>query len=191
MSDSKADKAATREVLDIESPLELKLSPDCKSIVYITRLKWYHQTGSGPRRSSPIWIADVDITKSARHLTDGLHNDRIPQWSPQGHAIAFLSDRANDSGKSIALYLLDLDATEPIPITPVENGSAIPKFAFSPDGQAVAYMATDEETEEAKSRKESTGGASVWMYTAPPSPSWTLHRTRLTSLLTSRGGFQT
>ncbi|KAK8131354.1 acylamino-acid-releasing enzyme [Apiospora sp. TS-2023a] len=162
MSASAADKASIQELLDIECPLALNLSPDCNSVIYVTRLKWYHKPKGSSRVLSPIWIADMGIKQSARHLTDGLYNDRMPQWSPQGSKIAFLSDRVNDSGKSAALYLLDLGTATPSPITPVENERAIPKFTFSPDGNAIAYMTTNEQSEEAKARKEASGGAFVW-----------------------------
>ncbi|KAK8085708.1 hypothetical protein PG997_006979 [Apiospora hydei] len=162
MSDSKADRAAIQGILDIEAPLQLQLSPDCKSVVYTTILKWYHTIDDGPPRTSPIWIADVGVANSARHLTDGLHNDRMPLWSPLEHQIAFLSDWVDNSGKSNALSLLDLDATEPGLLTPVGSERVITKFAFSPDGKAIACMTTDVGFEKAKSRKEATGRASVW-----------------------------
>ncbi|KAK7943553.1 acylamino-acid-releasing enzyme [Apiospora aurea] len=139
MFDSKADRVAIQELLNIEAPLQLQLSPDCKSVVYRTSLKWYHRIDDGPPRTIPIWIADAGVANSARHLTGGLHNDRMPLWSPLGHQIAFLSDWAVDSGKSNALSLLDLDATEPRRLTPVDSERVITKFAFSPDGKDCIY----------------------------------------------------
>ncbi|KAK7992606.1 hypothetical protein PG988_001400 [Apiospora saccharicola] len=61
MSPLTTDKAPIQELLDIEWPLALNLSPDCNSVIYVTRLKWYHKPKDSSRLLSPIWIVDMGV----------------------------------------------------------------------------------------------------------------------------------
>jgi dipeptidyl aminopeptidase/acylaminoacyl peptidase len=155
-----AHESMLQDILNLEIPLDLQLSPDCNSVVYTTLLKWQHKTTE--HRCEPIRFANIHSPKSATKLTDGAFYDRMPKWSPQGGSIAFLSDRGGERGKSVALYLLALGGDEPRAITPTENERRIPSFSFSPDGKSVAYISTAEESSEAKTKREAKDDASVW-----------------------------
>ncbi|KAI1847613.1 hypothetical protein JX266_006465 [Neoarthrinium moseri] len=165
MENSHVDAEMLKEILNLEIPLEPQLSPDCKSVVYTTRLKWHHKIKE--HVSEPLHIVDdVSCPKSSRKLTDGLFYDRMPRWSPQPHkrSIAFLSDRGGQRGKSVALHLLDLDTAEskPRPITAVESERTISKFCFSPDGRFIAYISTAEKSAEAKAKYDAKDDAFIW-----------------------------
>jgi dipeptidyl aminopeptidase/acylaminoacyl peptidase len=108
-----------------------------------------------------LWIAETGLQKSARKLTNGSYNDRMPQWSPDGRSIAFLSDRGKQ-GKAYAIYLLELDANEPKAVTQAENERRILKFEFSPDGKHIAFVSYPEKSPEVRAREEAKDDAFVW-----------------------------
>ncbi|RDW56904.1 hypothetical protein BP5796_12971 [Coleophoma crateriformis] len=134
------------DVLDLIVPTRLTLSPDGKSVAYSTRLKWNHKKDDYICPS--IWMAETGLQKSARRLTDGLFNDKMPQWSPSSEVIAFVSDRGKQ-GRANAIYLLPLGTNTPRAITPAENEQQILKFKFSPDGKQIAFICAPENIQKA------------------------------------------
>ncbi len=69
---------------------------------------------------------------AARRLTSGMAWDAMPRWSPDGAAIAFISDR--DGGDNI--WVVKADGSAPRKITKeVDNTLSSP--AWSPDGQYI------------------------------------------------------
>lgn len=152
-----------KELLGLEVPDSLKLSPDGKQVVYIGRKKWGHKPKNDEGHSRAIWIADTGSEKSARKLTCGAFNDRAPQWSPDGKTIAFLSDRGGDRGKSCSIFLLQPSGEgEPEAITPAESEQQIAKFLFCPQGKHVYFISTPEKDAEAKAREEDGDDMKVW-----------------------------
>lgn len=128
-----------QNLLDIEFPTGLTLSPDANFVVYSAQRKW-----RSSEIVSTIWIGNTQSLKSTRKLTDGLFNDYEPRWSPDGKSIAFLSDRGN-RGNSCALYMCRSDRPgEPKAFTRPTNKKPISKFEFSPDGKEIAYLAAAE-----------------------------------------------
>jgi dipeptidyl aminopeptidase/acylaminoacyl peptidase len=140
-----------------------KLSPDGSAVVIATEkpnwdqevyLKelWLYRAGSA---SEPL----IQLTRSGR--------DKDPEWSPDGHWIAFLSERktasdtdspsnadeGNDSPKEIAqLYLISPDGGEAVAVT--SGKDEVHTFAWASDSKSI-YFATRQpwskhETEEHK-----------------------------------------
>jgi len=91
---------------------------------------------------SSIWVAEVGKEHSARQLTSGLYNDRLPQWSLDEESIAFISDRSKH-GESSAIYLISLKGGEACPITKADNKKEISTFAWSPNGRFIAFPGLD------------------------------------------------
>src|SRR3954467_1348087 len=58
--------------------------------------------------SSSVWIQPLDGSEARRFTTGGVQ-DRMPQWTPDGRTLAFLSDR---SGGQAQINLIDLDGGE-------------------------------------------------------------------------------
>ncbi|KAH8694861.1 putative acylamino-acid-releasing enzyme [Talaromyces proteolyticus] len=111
-----------QELLDLEFPTGLRLSPGAESVVYSAKAKW--RTAD---QGSSIWIGNTETAKSAH-----------------GEFIAFLSDRGN-RGDSCALYTCRPDGQgEPKALTPPTNKKTISKFEFSPDGKQIAFLAAAE-----------------------------------------------
>ena len=164
------------DLLDLHIPESLRISPDQKSIVYSTSLPANNRTGD--YAVSTIWLAAVGKSGSARQLTNGLSEDREPNWSPAGSSIAFVSDRSKP-GKSSAIYILPIDGGDPYPVTPANNQQSIDGFQFSPDGKTIAFISADEKSEEKKAKEKAKDDAEVWGH------DWPWNRLRLVDVATS------
>jgi TolB protein len=91
-----------------------------------------------PGNNLDIYVANPDGTKPLR-LTSNPANDLEPAWSPDGHYLAFVSDRAGGP----QIYMMDMyqgseaDGNRPIRLT--SNGQYNTSPAWSPDGRYLAF----------------------------------------------------
>jgi dipeptidyl aminopeptidase/acylaminoacyl peptidase len=69
----------------------------------------YARTGVPPRSEADIWISNVE-TRETRNLTGGVGANFKPSWSPNGHYLAFLSDR--DGSGQAKLWVWDSSTNE-------------------------------------------------------------------------------
>ncbi|MEX2423709.1 MAG: S9 family peptidase, partial [Acidimicrobiia bacterium] len=96
-------------------------------------LDWLHE----PRRE--MWLLPLD--GPGMRLFDETHGVGTARWSPDGNAIAFVTDQGVDRERSLANALLVNDVrsgrTEELvpPVTPLRS------LAWSPDGSTIAYLA--------------------------------------------------
>lgn len=74
----------------------------------------------------------------------------LPQWRPDGEAIAFLSDRGEDEVTQI--WLLPAAGGEARQLTRVKAG--IDDYVWAPDGKRMAFVADDEEPETPKDSRD-------------------------------------
>lgn len=132
--------------------------------------------------TSAIWLADADGA-NARQLTSGSQRDASPRWSPDGTRIAFTSNRApmlqrpeddaTDNGKgkeekkkknkkqakttpNNQVWVIRIDGGEAIQVTNHKNGAASP--AWSPTGDQIAFVASDDVPEGADVPAPMTNG---------------------------------
>lgn len=147
------------DLLDLQIPQVVKLSPDGQKVIYSTSL--VHGSKKGEHSVATIWLAETGKPKSARQLTSGLYNDHDPKWSPDGETVSFLSDRAKQ-GESCAIYLISTKGGEAYPVTKAGNERNIDRYEFSPDGKFIAFLSADEKSDERKAKDKDKDDAQVW-----------------------------
>lgn len=95
------------------------VSPDGRRILYTLR--------------DDIWVANADGSGET-NLTNTTAFERTPAWSPDGHTIAFASNR----GGTYDIYLMNPDGTGVMNLTQDAAGDDLSP-AWSPDGQNLAF----------------------------------------------------
>lgn len=123
------------------------ISPDGQRVAYTVRETNWDDNAY----ETEIWIAAANTPGSGRQLTNAKKSSSAPAFSPDGHWLAFISDRSDTR----QLYRLSLDGGEAEPLTTGSEG--VTAFAWSPDGTRVAYTMTDAVTAAAKERTETYG----------------------------------
>lgn len=95
---------------------------------------------TGHRDTNPtttIYTVPTDGATPPRALTDSEHQNTAPRPSPDGTALAFLSDRPKRG--EAQLHRIDLAGGEPVRLTELTGGTANP--AWRPDGRFIAFTA--------------------------------------------------
>ena len=106
------------------------LSPDGARIAFQVR----RYDLPGDTSWSEIWLVDADGA-NARQMTQGKHLDTAPQFTPDGNAILFSSNRAGAN----QLYVMPIDGGEPRQLTSFPTGVADP--VYTSDGKFLAVSA--------------------------------------------------
>ncbi len=104
-------------------------SPDGTTLLYVHAKP--DRVKNGMRRS--IWMRRG--TDAPRRFSAGTASDRMPQWSPDGRMVAFLSSRGGDGAQ---LYVMPADGGEAEALTSLPAG--VGGFAWSPDSQHIALV---------------------------------------------------
>ncbi len=121
------DLQAIRLVSDVQ------FSPDGNRIVFT-------QTEIDPEQDeyhSRLWVVPATGGLAAP-FTGGPGRDSDPRWSPDGHWLAFLSDRA---GTSAQIFVLPAGGGEARRLTDLEGGAGTP--VWSPDSTRILFAARD------------------------------------------------
>lgn len=116
------------DLIQVDDP---QISPDGTRIVY-GRTVTERQCGQA---TTHLWLCDID-GGNARQLTHAGRQNGGARWSPDGAQLAFVSDRAGQSG----LFILPLAGHgEARELT--RHRAPISNLAWSPDGAYLAYNA--------------------------------------------------
>ena len=114
--------------------LDPALSPESQQIAYV--LKYAHPDNREERYRYELVLLDspeMPADGVGRRLLPGFDATvRSPRWSPQGSALAFLSNASD----SMQVWLLDLTTGQVRRLTDAALG--VVEFAWSPDGAALA-----------------------------------------------------
>ncbi len=109
----------------------------------------FKQDGQGYLRSnrrSFIYLYDIDGKKLDR-LTKGKADESAPSWSPDGSRIAFTSNKRPDPDRdrSAQVYVVDSKpGSAEKQVTPTANRASGGSPRWSPDGNWLAFLETDE-----------------------------------------------
>ncbi len=170
--------AQTKHTATLEEALSLKLinspkiSPDGRYVAYRLReTNW-----KGNEFLSQLWLVNVSTGKSIQ-LTRGRKSASAAEWSPDGHWLAFTTERdfsaiepppppekkeeAKDSKKEDSgdgkpadkqIWIISPDGGEAWQLTKSE--SDVDDFHWSKDGKSILYTANPPESKSSKDRKE-------------------------------------
>jgi dipeptidyl aminopeptidase/acylaminoacyl peptidase len=145
------------DVLSFQNVADAQISPDGAQVAFVIGDSF--KSGSKWSRSN-IWIVAAD-GGDPRQLTDGPRTDSLPRWSPDGKWLAFLTDRHKDGQRQVAL--LDIETGEITDLTDVEGVVPSPRglnsLQWSPDGQALAFLMEDPDTEDEREKKKTKDDA--------------------------------
>jgi dipeptidyl aminopeptidase/acylaminoacyl peptidase len=129
---------------------EPRLSPDGRRVAYVVNR--IDREANGYRAA--IWVAPLDGTEEPRQFTSGERSDHTPRWSPDGHWLAFVSNRDGEDEEAHGeLYVLPVDGGEERRLTDGKEG--VESIAWSPDSRRIAFArrVRDEGYEEEDERR--------------------------------------
>src|SRR5262249_2122656 len=136
------------DVLALEHTVDAQIHPDGSRVAFVVTREFSEGDHALPTAS--IWLVPTDGSASARRFTFGAHVDTRPRWSPDGQALAFLSDRAKDD--VLQVYTMRVDGGEAQRLTDAKGG--VGDLLWSPDGSQIAYLAPDAESDEEERRRK-------------------------------------
>jgi hypothetical protein len=100
-----------------------------------------------------LYVVDADGT-NLRRLTDDLHQERGPRWSPDGRRIAFASDRSDSTGRD--LWEIDAATGEARPLRIAPGDQWDPDW--SADGRHVFHVSDEQGTRDLMRTSRADGG---------------------------------
>jgi dipeptidyl aminopeptidase/acylaminoacyl peptidase len=142
--------AGFRDVLSLEGIGAPVISPDGTLVAYtVTTTDW-----DANRYDSEIWITGPGVDPYQLTRTeDGSSGSH--RWHPDGRLIAFTANRSGTR----QIYTIRPNGGEAVQLTDIEGG--VGGFAYSDDGEWIAYTATDPASDASKARAELYGGYGV------------------------------
>jgi dipeptidyl aminopeptidase/acylaminoacyl peptidase len=127
MMDKTLDLEALLRVSYVEPDLGFDISPDGIKVAF----SW-NRTGRWE-----IYIRDLVEDSGSKIIASGDGAKFAPQWSPQRNQLAYAIDLNGEENYDI--YLVDLESGKHTNLTPNTDYAIMPTYAWSPDGEWLAY----------------------------------------------------
>jgi dipeptidyl aminopeptidase/acylaminoacyl peptidase len=125
------------DIISVRTIQSVALSPDGKSVAYVAT-ESISDPDSRLTIKSGMWLVPAAGVESRRcQPQPGEYSS--PQWSPDGSALAFLSQEPGDEGAQI--HLADSSCRNGRRLT--RHGAPVAAFAWSPDGRRIAFLAQE------------------------------------------------
>ncbi|HEY5756360.1 MAG TPA: S9 family peptidase [Steroidobacter sp.] len=144
--------ALTPEVsLELRTVADAALSPAGSEVAY--RLEKHSQAQGRSIQLGSLWLIDTNGGAPVE-WTDGGFSPVLPRWSPDGRTLAWLAGRR--AGASRQIHIRSKSAGgwgQIVELTQVQG--AVSELQWSPDGQRIAFLAIDEDSEEQRRASES------------------------------------
>ncbi len=133
-----------QDLISFPSIRSVELHQDQEIIVYELR----ETKLSDNKYRHHLWVTKTDGSNN-RQFTYSSADEWDPDISPDGHCVAFFSDRPDDDGKSATrIWAMSLSGGEAKPLTDPDRD--IISFKWSADGSTIYYLTPAIEQEQAK-----------------------------------------
>ncbi len=158
----------SKHVTRIQSVTSAVLSPDGNRVAYTVSVpRAPMQDTDGPAWSE-LHVAEIGAESSKRPFITGEVSIGTPQWSPDSKFLYYTAKRPGDSGK--VLYRIPIDGGESVRV--VTHANSIGGFDLSPDGQSVAFLATEEIAKEQQQVQEQGFDQEIYEEDSMPTRIW-------------------
>src|SRR5262245_5328304 len=132
-------RAATfDDVLNIKAVQAPQLSPDGRMVIYTVR-EWVDEQDKKEARTH-IWKVSTDGATPARQITFGDKGESLPQFSPDGKFITFVSARGGAEAKA-QIYVMPLEGGEAWKLT--DSKESVSSYSWAPDSVQIAFVSVD------------------------------------------------
>ena len=119
---------------DVSAP---SLSPDGQWLAYAVG----HHNMEADKAISDLWRVSFDGKRREQLTFSETSSNTLPQWSPDGCWLAFLSDRDSDD-ETTQVWLMPRDGGEAHKLTALAGG--VSDFTWAPDSRQLALIASDD-----------------------------------------------
>ena len=141
--------ADLHRIRDVSQPA---LSPDGQWVVFTVG----RHNVEADKSVSELWRASYDGRRRVQLTFDDKSSSYLPQWSPDGQWLAFLSDRGED--ETVQVWRMAADGGEAQRLTSFKGGAS--DFAWAPDSRQLAVIAADDPQDAADAASDKAGDKS-------------------------------
>ena len=148
-------------------------APAAADVEVFSRIMYKTRTGFTDNRRTHVYVVPVACGAAAactpRVLTPGAYDEHSLAWSPDGHRIAFVSDRSPDPDNAYTndLWTVDVATGQITRLTDTPSAEFSP--VWSPDGKQIAFPAWRRPNNTKDSPAEDTH---VWAIAATGGAAW-------------------
>jgi dipeptidyl aminopeptidase/acylaminoacyl peptidase len=114
--------------VDLQVASDLQISPAGDHVAFVLSPVGHRETNP----TSTILVASAGGSNPAEPITGREHSNTAPRWSPDGHRLAFLSDR--EKRGTAQMYLTVPSGSEPLRVTQFDGGVTSPDWLPGGDG---------------------------------------------------------